>query len=153
MSVCMCICVWCLCVCLSLCTWAYVSVCPSIYVSLYVCISGCRGRVGRERAHVQPEFLCSGQVNAGGLPNAFHSALGAIWLCEATDPTWRGVDKGQPLVPGSQFLASHTGYGREAENRIGAPGQHSQPQRYGKRAEGERFSRRWESLVRALAGV
>ena len=25
-----------------------------------------------------------------------------IWLCEATDPTGRGLDKGQPLVLGSQ---------------------------------------------------
>jgi hypothetical protein len=44
-----------------------------------------------------------------------------IWLCEATDPTRQGVDKGQPPVPGSQSLASHAGYGGEAENRIGAP--------------------------------
>jgi hypothetical protein len=57
-----------------------------------------------------------------------------IWLCEATDPTWQGVDKGQPLVPGSQSLASHAGYSRG----------------YRKRAEGERFSRRRESLVQAL---
>jgi hypothetical protein len=32
-----------------------------------------------------------------------------IWLCKATDPTWWGVDKGQPLVPGFQSLVSHTG--------------------------------------------
>ena len=51
-----------------------------------------------------------------------------IWLCEATDPTWQGVDKGQPLVPGSQSLASHAGYGRGAENKIGAPGQHQAPE-------------------------
>jgi hypothetical protein len=42
-----------------------------------------------------------------------------IWLCQATDPTQRGVDKGKPPVPGSQSLASHTGYGRGAENRMG----------------------------------
>jgi hypothetical protein len=41
-----------------------------------------------------------------------------IWLCEATDPTRRGVDKGQSPVPGSQSLASHAGYGRGVENRI-----------------------------------
>jgi hypothetical protein len=23
----------------------------------------------------------------------------SIWLCEATDPTWQGVDKGEPPVP------------------------------------------------------
>ena len=57
-----------------------------------------------------------------------------IWLCEATDPTWQGVDKGQPLY---QSLASHTGCGRGAENRIGAEGWHSWPWKYGKRAEGE----------------
>ena len=32
--------------------------------------------VGRERAHVRPELLCSGQVDVGGLLDAFHSALG-----------------------------------------------------------------------------
>ena len=37
-------------------------------------------------------------------------------------PPGRGVDKGQPLVPGSQSLASHAGHGRGAENRIGALG-------------------------------
>jgi hypothetical protein len=45
-----------------------------------------------------------------------------IWLCKATDPTRWGVDKGQPPIPGSQSLASHTGYGRGAENRIGVLG-------------------------------
>lgn len=33
-------------------------------------------RGGRERAHILPEFLCSGQADAGGLPDAFHSASG-----------------------------------------------------------------------------
>ena len=47
-----------------------------------------------------------------------------IWLCEATDFTWQGVDKGQLPVPGSQSQASHTQYSREAENKIGALGQH-----------------------------
>jgi hypothetical protein len=32
-----------------------------------------------------------------------------------------GVDKGQSPIPGSQSLASHVGYGRGAENRIGVP--------------------------------
>jgi hypothetical protein len=48
-----------------------------------------------------------------------------IWLCEATDPTRWGLDRGQPPVPGSQSLASHAGYSREAENRIGAPERHT----------------------------
>ena len=50
-----------------------------------------------------------------------------IWLFEATDPTWQVVDKGQPLVPGSQPPASHSGYSRGAENRIGATGRHLAP--------------------------
>ena len=37
----------------------------------------------------------------------------SIWLCEATDPTWQGVDKGTSLVPGYQSLASHAGYSRK----------------------------------------
>ena len=63
-----------------------------------------------------------------------------IWLCKTTEPTWCGVDKGQPSIPGSLFLASHAGYGRGAENRIGVL-------EYRKRAEGERFPCRQESLV------
>jgi hypothetical protein len=37
-----------------------------------------QGKEGRGRiAHVQPEFLLDlGQADAGGLPDAFHSALG-----------------------------------------------------------------------------
>lgn len=42
--------------------------------SLWGC--GCWGREGRERGRVQPEFfLCSEQVDVGGLMDAFHSAL------------------------------------------------------------------------------
>ena len=39
---------------------------------------GGQGKEGEGRiAHVQPEFLlCSGQADAGGLPDTFHSALG-----------------------------------------------------------------------------
>jgi hypothetical protein len=48
-----------------------------------------------------------------------------IWLCEATDPTQRGMDNGKPPVPGSESPESHTGYGRGAENRIGTPERHS----------------------------
>jgi hypothetical protein len=58
-----------------------------------------------------------------------------IWLCEATDPSWLGVDKGQNPVPDSQSLASHTGYGRGAKNRIGSPGWHSSPEVREERAE------------------
>ena len=104
------------------CEFVSLSVCVCVCVCVLGC--GCRRRGGRERAHVQPEFLCSGQVDAGGLLDAFHSARMGIWLCEAIDPTQQRVDKGQPLIPGSQSLASHTGYGRGAENRIGALGQH-----------------------------
>jgi hypothetical protein len=34
------------------------------------------GREGSERAHLWPEFLCSVQVDAGGLLDAFDEALG-----------------------------------------------------------------------------
>jgi hypothetical protein len=58
----------------------------------------------------------------------------------------------QPQVPGSQPLASHAGYGRGAENRIGAPGQHSGP-----REEGEVMGRGWcwvvSTQVRVLSPV
>jgi hypothetical protein len=47
-----------------------------------------------------------------------------IWLCEDTNPTQQGVNKGQLPVPGSQSLASHAGAGRGTENRIGALEQH-----------------------------
>lgn len=90
---------------------------------------GCRGRDGRKRAHVWPEFLCSGQADTGGLLDAFHAARVGIWLCEVIDPTRQGVDKGQAPVPGSQSLASHAGYGRGVEIRIGASGRHSRPWR------------------------
>ena len=78
-----------------------------------------------------------------------------IWLCEATDPSWLGVDKGQNPVPDSQSLASHTGYGRGAENRIGAPGWHLAPGRKGREGRGRGgagwFPHRPESLVRPVA--
>jgi hypothetical protein len=53
-----------------------------------------------------------------------------ICLYYANDPTRRGVmvegvDKGQPQVPGSHSPAFNDGYNGGAENRIGAPGQHS----------------------------
>jgi hypothetical protein len=60
-----------------------------------------------------------------------------IWQCEATDPTRQGGRQGEPLVPGSQSLASHTGYSRGAENRIGTPGVALGP-RDGKRGQGKR---------------
>jgi hypothetical protein len=37
---------------------------------------GYRGRGGRGRAHIWPEFLCSGQGDSGRLPDTFHLALG-----------------------------------------------------------------------------
>jgi hypothetical protein len=74
-----------------------------------------------------------------------------IWLCEATDPTQRGVDKRQLPVPRSQSQASHAGYSRGAENWIGVPGWHLAPVISGQRAGGAGwFPRRWVSLVRAL---
>ena len=76
---------------------------------------------------------------------ARHFPLGPGWASgcvKPLTPLGGGVDKGQPLVLGSQSPASHSGYGRGAENKIGATGLHSLPQRHGKRAEGERFPRR-----------
>jgi hypothetical protein len=54
---------------------------------------------GRERAHIWPEFLCSGQADTG------------IWLCEATDPTWRGWGgwgggQGEPDIRGPWMTPS-----------------------------------------------
>ena len=101
---------------------------------------------GEERAHVWPEFLCSGQADSGGLWDAFHLVPGVgIWLYEATNPTQWGIDKRQPLIPGSQSPASHTGYSRGDENTIGAPEVTLSPRGERKRAEGERFPRRQES--------
>jgi hypothetical protein len=77
-----------------------------------------------------------------------------IWLCEATDPIWQGVDKGQPLVPGSQSLASHAGYGRGAEKRIGDPGWYSALEGKGREVRGKGgigwFLRRRESFRDSL---
>ena len=59
---------------------------------------GCRGRAGRKRA-------VSGQSSGalGGWTREDCRTISTwpqvgIWLCEATDPTWWGVDKGQPPV-------------------------------------------------------
>jgi hypothetical protein len=46
--------------------------------------------------------------------------------------------QGAAPITGSQSPASHAGYNRGDENRIEAPGQHSQPQRYRKRGQGEK---------------
>ena len=81
--------------------------------------------MGRERAHVQPEFLCSGQADVGGLLDVSLMAPGGHLA----------VDKGQPPVPGSQSLAYHAGYCRGDENRIGDTG----------RGQGERGSHTGES--------
>ena len=43
--------------------------------------------------------------------------LVGIWLCQATDPNQRGVDKGQPPIPG-------------------APGRHTCPRSYGREGRG-----------------
>ena len=112
------------------------------------------GGEGRKRAHILPEFQCgqSGQTLEDCQILSMQPRVG-IWLCEATNPTQWGVDKGQPLVPGSQSLASHAGYSRGAENRIGAAGQHSGPRGESKRGQergGLRFPHRRVSLVQAL---
>ena len=88
-----------------------------------------------ERTRVPPEFWCSGWVDLRGLHTLSTRPWVGVWLCEATDPTRQVVDKGQPLIPGSQSLASHAGYSGGAGNRIGAPGR---PWRYRKRGQGKR---------------
>jgi hypothetical protein len=73
-----------------------------------------------------------------------------IWLCEATDPTQWRVDKGQPPVPGSQSLVSHTGYGRELRTDEG-PWNDTLGPRDTERGQRERcFHTGEKSLVRAL---
>ena len=55
---------------------------------------------------------------------AGHFPQGPRWssgYVKPLTPHGREVDKGQPPVPGSQSPASHAGYRRRAENRIGAP--------------------------------
>jgi hypothetical protein len=47
-----------------------------IQISTYCRAAEGRERGGREKAHVWPELLCSGQTDAGGLPGAFHLAQG-----------------------------------------------------------------------------
>jgi hypothetical protein len=98
---------------------------------------GCRGRRGRERTCVQPEFPCFGQADVEDCWTLSTRPRVGIWLCEATDPTWQGVDKGHPLVPGSQSPVSHAGYGRGGENRIGTLGQHSALEGKGREGRGK----------------
>ena len=89
-----------------------------------------------EKTHIQPEFWCSGQSDSGGLLHAFLSAWVGVWLWEATDPSSARGGQGsvlglwasqRPEIAGSQSPASHTGYCGSVENRMGAPGQLSQP--------------------------
>ena len=111
---------------------------------------GCSGRSGRERARIPPEFLCSGQVAMGGLPDTFHTALGGHLAVWSHWPHMAGG--GQGAAPGTRFSISGIPCWIQERSgiRIGALGQYSWPRRYGKRAEGERFPHRWESLVWAL---
>ena len=59
-----------------------------------------------------------------------------IWLMKPLTPHGVGVDKEQSPVPGSQSPASHAGYSRGAENRIGALGWQSAPERKGREVRG-----------------
>ena len=87
--------------------------------------SGYRGKKGggREPASCQSSSALGRQMQEDCQMLSMWPRV-SIWLCEATNPTWQRVDKEQPLVPGSQPPASHAGYGRGAENRIGALGWH-----------------------------
>ena len=85
---------------------------------------GKRGRRGRERLRVQPEFLlCSGQADMEGLPDAFHLAPG-----EHLSHRPHSTGSGQGAAP-------------EAK---GPQGDTLCPGVMGERAEGERFPRRRE---------
>ena len=98
--------------------------------------SGYRGKKGggREPASCQSSSALGRQMQEDCQMLSMWPRV-SIWLCEATNTTWQGVDKEQPLVPGSQPPASHAGYGRVAENRIGALGEYS----YGKREQRKRW--------------
>jgi hypothetical protein len=104
---------------------------------------GC-GYVGNrgvgESAHVPPEFLCSGWADMGGLLDTFHMAPGGHLDVLGHGRHTASGGQGQPQVPGSQSPASHAGYGREAENRIGAPGGGTQ---LGDKGRGQRERGRW----------
>lgn len=94
-----------------------------------------------------PEFLCSGRVDAGGLPDAFHAALGGHLAVLSHLP--HTVGGGQGAAPGTRFSASGAGYSGGAENRIGA---------LGIREEGRGGGALWvvstqESLVQSVAAV
>jgi hypothetical protein len=115
------------------------------------CGAGCVGEEGGGKEPTSGQSSCAlGRQTREDCRTLSTRPQVGIWLCEATDPTWQGVDKGQPPyqgIPGSQSPASHTGYGRGAESRIGAPEQHQAPEIW---KEGERFPCRQESLVWAL---
>jgi hypothetical protein len=75
-----------------------------------------KGKRGRKRAHIWPEFLlCSGQADMGRLPDTFHLALG--WHLRHW-PHSTGGGQGQPL-------------------KSGVPGQHPQPCGYGREGWGK----------------
>jgi hypothetical protein len=115
---------------------------------------GCMGKSGRERASIWPKFWCSGLGDAGGLLDDFHMTPDGHLAMWSHWPHTVGSEQGVAAVPGSQSPASHTGYGRGAENRIGAPGQHSALEGKGREISGrgvaEWFPHRQLSLVWAL---
>ena len=91
-----------------------------------------------------PEFWCSGPVDAGGLPYAFHTApggclaVGSHWI-----PAQQRVDNGQSLVttgsqsPTSQILVDLTEELRTNGARGGVCGSVS-PEAKGRKGQGER---------------
>ena len=72
------------------------------------------GKGGRERMPMSGQSSCAlGRQMWEDFQMPFTSPWVGIWLCEATDPTQWGVDKGQPLVPGFQYLGPHAGWVRQ----------------------------------------
>ena len=74
------------------------------------------GKRGRERAHVRPELLCSGQAEVGGLSNAFHSAE---WASKPLTPLdGEGVvNKGQPPTVGPRVSPCSPGVMGERDRK------------------------------------
>jgi hypothetical protein len=63
------------------------------------------------------------------------------WVKPLTPHSGGGGGEGVAPVPGSQSLASHTGYGRGAENRIGDPRRHSALEIWEESKKGESLER------------
>jgi hypothetical protein len=130
-------------------TWTHppAHICANIYMHMWGC--GCRGNGGgRECPHSARVLVLWAGGQWEDCRTLSTQPWMGIWLCEATDPTWRGGGE-QGAAPGTRFSVSgilHWIRQRSwKQNR--SPRATLSPQRYRKRAEGNRFPQRWESLV------